>query len=187
MPVFSFLSRTSTVSKTSRVRRKSCFQVEALERRDLQSTLTPSALRENVLSEAERFGNLSAAAHAGRIPGYGNYVTKSGQVNDVGSNGQIIESNGSCFDYVSTVLMAAGAHQATNPGPNNFYIWGTTVANIVVADSNPRDTSHPLPASDFAAIQAGEVIQFGDVQLSDGSFYATQHSAIIESVGQTKG
>jgi len=187
MPFFAFLSRPSAASSRSRERRKRSFRVETLEGRELQSTVSPAVLRQDVVNAALTLNTLSTEAREGKIAGYGNAVTRSGQVNYVGTNGQIIESNGSCFDFVAETLVVAGARQATNPGPNNFYIWGTAVTQIGVADSNPRDTSHPLPVSDFAAFQPGEVIQFGNVQLSDGSFEAVQHSAVIVSVGQTNG
>ncbi len=153
----------------------------------LLMTASPAAMRTDVLDAAESLAFFSIGIRENHLPGIRNVITPTGQVNYVAANGTLIESNGSCFDFVSEALVLAHAHTAYNPGPNNFYVWGTSVETVSRHDPNPRDPKASLPNSVLQAIQPGDVMQFANIQLSDGSFSATQHSAVVYSVSPSKG
>jgi uncharacterized protein YkwD len=86
---------------------------------------------------------------------------------------------GECTDLVINALQAAGARTTYDygvSGPNADYVWGSLVLTHRAGDS----------AAGFAAVQAGDVIQFRDVvsRVSSGgsnsSWSFPHHTAIVE-------
>jgi hypothetical protein len=144
------------------------------------AALTTDQLEKAVAGAGEFLHQLSESTRA-RHMAFGTAITADGQVNFTSPDGKVIESNGSCFDFVEESMQVAKAHLAFNPGPDNDYVWGTQVADLT-----PPSTGK-LPSSAFKNIHVGDVMQDRNVALSDGSFNATQHSAIIVGVGQTGG
>ena len=78
----------------------------------------------------------------------------------------------------------AQAEMPTNLGPDSDYVWGTLVADVHITA-----TSLTAPASAFAKVQPGDVIQFRNVVISDSGWTYTfsHHSALIVGVEQSNG